>query len=271
MGPSYKTKIQQKRGLGTKGAYIPWIKVGEFSNMGHSSRIKGLISGREHHFHSNLEAGLFYMLDLNPKVSDIREQFPLLDINLAKEIALQAGIKYPHISDNEPHILTTDFLIDFNDNRQLAITIKPIQNITKRQLELFEIERRYWEANEIKWIIATESELASRNYSLNCKDMHNCLRGFIQEDFQDELLQDIKTQIVDLHPNLSELTIPKFSSYIDNELGLTFGTTLRFIKSLIAKGLIQTNLETSITKIKIEHMTLKFNHETAIGKSDLAA
>lgn len=273
MGPSYKSKINQKRGMGTKGEYIPWIKVHEFPSKGNSSRPPGFITKREHHFLSNLEAGLFYVLDLNPNISDIREQFPLRDLSLIEEICSQSGIRYPKHSKDEPHILTTDFLIDFKDGKQLAITIKPFKDLNSRQLELFEIERRYWEANEISWKLATEEQLPSRIYSLNCKDLHARLRDFLRNDFDDYVLCQIQMKVLDFYPEYPELPIAGFSSKIDKALELKGGTTFMFLKCLIAKGFIVTDLEIPLTKgsVKAKDLKLNFNNETSIGKSDLAA
>lgn len=273
MGPSYKSKINQKRGMGTKGEYIPWIKVHEFSSKGNSSRPLGLKTKRPHHFLSNLESHFFYVLDLHPRVIDIREQFPLLDLSLIEAIYTQAGIRYPNHSKDEPHILTTDFLIDFDDGKQLAIAIKPLKAITPRQLELFEIERRYWEANDIKWKLATEADLPSKNYSLNCKDLHGRLRDFLKKEIEDDLLFEIKCKILDLYGEYPDLVLAKFSSKIDEELTIDPGTTLKFIKCLIAKGYISTDLEIPLAKglVKTKDLKLNFSYETIIRKSDLAA
>jgi len=112
-------------------------------SRGNGHRIKGLKTKRIHHLLSNYERMVFIVLDLNPKIADIREQFPLLDIELARKISSELGIAYPTQSDN--HILTSDFFVDFKDGHKEVITVKPISNINLRQLELFQVERSYWQ------------------------------------------------------------------------------------------------------------------------------
>lgn len=271
MSTSYETKIKQKRGQGIGKSYIPWIKVGEFSGSGNNTRVLGIKTGREHHFLSNFEASLFYIFDLDTEIEDIREQFPLLDLDYAKDIAEEAGIKYPSIEDN--HILTSDYFITYKDGSEIALTIKYLKDISKRQLELFEIERKYWKGKGIEWKIITEREMPSRDLLLNYKDLHSALRGFDADDNSEERIQDIIFNVLEYYDDYSELSLPKFSDIIDSELNISAGSTLRFIKVLIAKGLITTELAEPLTagKRKMKDFKINITNAKDIRKSDLAA
>jgi len=269
----YKTKLKQKRGEGVGKDYVPWIKVGEFSGIGNSTRVLGLKTGREHHFHSNFEASLFYIFDLDDDIEDIREQFPLLDIELAKELAEEAGIRYPSNTNDDNHVLTSDYFITYKDGNEIALTIKYLKDITKRQLQLFEIERQYWKGKGIDWKIITEKEMPSRELLLNYKDIHSALRGFNAEDNSEEWIQRIIVSVLEYYEDNSNLSIPKFSDIIDSELNFTVGSTLRFIKVLIAKGLITTDLTEPLTssKRKVKDLNFKITNAKDLRKSDLAA
>lgn len=50
--------IKEGRGQGEGSNYIPWLKVGDFSSLGRSHRIRDTKSGRIHHFFSDLEKKL---------------------------------------------------------------------------------------------------------------------------------------------------------------------------------------------------------------------
>ena len=65
--------------------------IHDFPSLGMISRVLGKIMGRIHHLLSNMERSYFYILDWSDKVSDIREQYPLLDIAVVLEIADKAG------------------------------------------------------------------------------------------------------------------------------------------------------------------------------------
>ena len=117
--------------------------------------------GRVHHLMSNNELAYFYVLDWSEVVTDIREQYPLLDLELAVELAAQAGIKYPtDKASGYPYVLTCDFMIS-TVNGLMARTIKMTAELSNaRTLEKLEIERRYWKEKNIDWKIITEKEIS---------------------------------------------------------------------------------------------------------------
>ena len=133
------------RGQGEGVDYLPWISIHDFSSKGLSSRVYGHKSRRIHHFLSWNELYFFYILEWSDKVLDIREQFPLLDMELAIDVAQRAGVKYPrNNASGFPYLLTCDFMIT-TENGLKARTIKSISDLkNKRTLEKLEIERRYW-------------------------------------------------------------------------------------------------------------------------------
>lgn len=273
MATSYETKRKQKRGEGRGIDYIPWIKVREFSGSGNSTRVLGIKSGREHHFLSNFEASLFYIFDLDNDIEDIREQFPLLDIELAKELAEEAGIRYPSNTKDDNHVLTSDYFLTYTDGREVALTIKYLKDLSVRQLELFEIERRYWNKKGVQWKIITEKEMPSKDLLLNYKDIHSALRGFKVDDNSEEGNQKIFRHVKESYEDHSDLPLPKFSDIIDSELNISVGSTLKFIKVLIAKGLITLDLTEPLTsgKRKMKDLNFKITNAKDVRKSDLAA
>ena len=82
------------RGKGQGRHYKPWIGVLEFSSRGRSRRVAGVKTGREHQLFSDVEWGLFLLLEWARNVIDIREQFPL-DRELTLEIAAMLRIRHP--------------------------------------------------------------------------------------------------------------------------------------------------------------------------------
>ena len=100
---------------------------------------------RLHHFLSNLELSQFHIFEWSDVVIDIREQFPLLDRELAMGIAERIKVRYPlNIKSRTPMVLTTDFMITTIINgrkKYIARTVKPAILLKKlRTIEKFEIE-----------------------------------------------------------------------------------------------------------------------------------
>lgn len=106
---------------------------------------------RVHHFLSDIEVALFYVLDWHDAVSDIREQFPL-DREETQEIASRLGAGYPVDRHTRvPLVMTTDFLVDSSidgSTRRVAYAVKPSKALAEartavRTAEKLEIERHY--------------------------------------------------------------------------------------------------------------------------------
>ena len=112
---------------------------------------------RQYEFLSDLERDYFYLLEFSDVVDDIREQYPLLQME--ETLLISEG----HPIDprtQEPIVMTTDFIVTTNGNKNtnVARTIKYKNDLAnERVLEKFEIERVYWERQGIDWVIVTES------------------------------------------------------------------------------------------------------------------
>jgi len=167
-----KNENKFKKGLGQGEGihYQPWIRTHDQYSTGNKSKTLGLLVKREHHFLSNLERDVFYMIEFQDRVVDIREQFALKNVELAKRIAKEIGVKYPPpVEGDEDFFLTTDFLItvrnDDNSIGYMARTVKPsdVLNDSKKQkriMEKFEIERLYWKSHNVDFKIYTDQSFS---------------------------------------------------------------------------------------------------------------
>jgi len=159
----YRKYLREGRGQGVGSDYTPWLLVQDFPSKGMVSRVQGAKTGRVHHLMSNLETSFFFILDWSDEVVDIREQYPLLDLRQAIEIAEQAKIRYPYDPQSGfPYIMTSDFYIE-TINGPTVITIKTSSDLENpRVREKLEVERRYWQSRNVIWKVATENEINIR-------------------------------------------------------------------------------------------------------------
>ena len=93
--------LSEGRGQGTGKDYIPFVMIHDIPSKGICTRVTGTTVGRVHHLLSRNELAFFYILDYDTAVVDIREQFPLLDMDdpldlvPVIELAESLGIIYP--------------------------------------------------------------------------------------------------------------------------------------------------------------------------------
>lgn len=159
----YEKWIKENRGAGEKAKYKPWLTIQDVPSEGRVSRLLGIKTERQHDFFSDNETNYFYIVEFSDLTIDIKEQFPLLPREETIIIAEELSINHPvDPFSKEPIVITSDFLItikDKNNQKIISRTIKQCSDLQKRQLEKFEIERRYWQKRNVDWGIVTEREI----------------------------------------------------------------------------------------------------------------
>lgn len=159
-----KRWLKEGRGTGEGRFYIPWLKIQDFSSKGRCHRIPDWKNGRLHHLFSDFEERVFYLYSWSEKVTDIREQYPLLPIEETLDIAQNLGIRRPESRKTScPVVLTTDFLLTVPDStgkKYIARTAKySSELLNPRAIKKLEIERQYWAARNVDWAVVTETDL----------------------------------------------------------------------------------------------------------------
>ncbi|HHB2483407.1 TPA: TnsA endonuclease N-terminal domain-containing protein [Bacillus cereus] len=237
--------IGEGRGLGEGSEYLPWITVNDFPSNGIVSRELGLKTKRMHHFLSRLEYNYFLLLDFSKDVIDIREQYPLLDLELAMEIAKEKKIKYPTDSkSNTPYVMSTDFIITINENhceKIIARTVKPSNELEKKRVqEKFEIERCYWEQKNIDWGIITEKDIPLPLVN-NLKRIRNANIVISYPTLTKEIIDLLEKFVV--YINKSTVCLEHSLEVFTRENSLKNGTVLTFFNFLVFHHVIKINLQ----------------------------
>ena len=223
-------------GQGEGANYQPMIHVQDFPSRGWRYREYSWKTGRQHDYLSSPELKYHYIFDWPEAVLDIREQFPLLPIEHTIEIAEMCGIRHPSDrATKEPVVMTTDFLIKLQQpigSIEKAITIKPAKDLNKRTVEKFEIERRFYQAKGIHWVIGTENEIDEVLVE-NIKWVHkfqdvSSLAPIMDKDVRYIGIK-LTRMVIDGKASLNELALK-----CDKQLGLEMGQSLVIARHLIA-------------------------------------
>jgi hypothetical protein len=234
---SMKRKLREKRGQGVLEQYKPWLVIQDVPSKGVVSRIKGWKTNRIHHMLSEtLETAYFYTAEWDEDVLDIREQYPLLPLEKTLFIASKLGIQHPvHPKTKEPIVMTADFMLTLRKDDEVyfkAITIKSIEELTKREIEKFEIARRFFADDNIPLTLVTDKEI-NKELAANVKWVHKArdLRDYrvITSDLLDRVAPILTKEVLKEIEPLSRIT-----ASVDKKLGLPWGTSLSIAKHLIA-------------------------------------
>ncbi|MFV0480404.1 MAG: TnsA endonuclease N-terminal domain-containing protein [Campylobacteraceae bacterium] len=253
----YNIWVKNKFHLKQRSDYAPFIKINEISSKGTSHRILGFITKREHHLFSDLELKVFLLLDWSLNAKDIREQYPLV-LHSTKEIAKNCGAPHPKLLNGKSHIMTTDFFVDYlhnNEIKKIAIQAKYSGQLDdKRTIEKLEIERRYWQENNIEWKIVTEKDLPMIKVS-NLMLLHEF--STTSPDF--DIDTEINTFRNGIYSTNGQKSIIELTKCIDSSYSLPIGTSLRNLKILLSKKYIL--FDTNIPFLELTCKDLVINNE----------
>ena len=180
----YADLIKEGRGQGRGRYYIPWLYAARVTSMGKASEIRGRITGRDHQLLSDIERAAFHTLDRRHDVLDIREGLPLLPVEFTWDLASDLGVRVPYRTSTKFHVMTTDFVISYED-RQLAVAVKSEEQFvtSSRVGELLAIEQAYWKEVGVDFEIWTNDVLTSQMlYTLDVLYAHRRLPDEISNE-----------------------------------------------------------------------------------------
>jgi hypothetical protein len=228
--------IKQGRGSGQGANYQPWLRTQDVSSLGFTNRVPGWKTAREHHLLSNLERDVFYVLEWEPSILDIREQYPLLPLDLTLSIAEKLGIAHPkEPGTRQPVVMTTDFLISQSrmpSPVDTAICVKPSAELeSERVQQKLAIEQVYWKSRAIGWVVWTERDIPEA-LAFNVRWLHD----YLDVSGIPDATEMVKGQVAQLVSALlaEGMTLAKAACVADDRLGLLAGTSLSLVRYFIA-------------------------------------
>nr|WP_026682637.1 heteromeric transposase endonuclease subunit TnsA [Priestia megaterium] len=257
--------LKEKRGQGTGKDYKPWLQVQDIASKGRSTRTIGHTTQRVHHLLSDLQLYYFYLLEFDENVTDIREQYPLLDFH-DMNIQVDEGLtkKLFDTKTQVPHIFTVSFLVtrkaENGEHYYQARIIKQSQELEKNAtLQRLELQRRYFEKKGIEFGIVTEKEI---NKQL-ARNIGWALNSYDIQDYPSLImnLPHLKRDMVQYLSNKVH-TFQSIFHRLEREYNLDEGLGLILFKHLIANKEISMNLNKKIyLNNKVENYHVEFTGE----------
>lgn len=232
-------RLAEGRGQGRGHSYKPWLLIHDVPSLGLASRVKSPLNGRTYHLLSQLETDWLYAFHAMRNLVDVREQYPLLELDETLQIADGLGIPHPaEPRTKEPCVVTTDFLLTFADGIRevdMAVAIKYSTDLSSpRTLEKLEIERVYWSARKITWRIWTEKELP-RALVKNMRWLHTHMDLPASGEFTAEEVKRIR-MMMEPAVDQGKRSLVEITKECDDRLGLHPGAALCVARHLIGTG-----------------------------------
>lgn len=160
--------VKKGRGKGRYEAYSPWITTQDCHSHTARFRVPCKRLNRLIHCLSNGERLACLALEWNPRVVEIREQFPLAPIDTL-DICSELNLIHPHVQGKNI-VMTTDFLVTLLDeegNESLyAFQVKENEaELDKPRVNAkLTIEQKYWERKGIPWSVVLSSNMKGPRY-----------------------------------------------------------------------------------------------------------
>lgn len=229
--------LNEGRGQGVGKDYLPWNYTYNYSSKGRATRLYGLKTGRIHHLHSDNQYRAFLLFEFSSNVNDIRESFPLLDVD--EVIDDKENLRFDKFMDKEteePYVLITNLLLTVKDangkEENIARTIKNTTELKRKiTFEKLEIERRYWQYKGIDWKVITEKQLP-RQLAKNIEWVRETMLQGSEGQLDKDGLSIIMLRF--LLEN-DEIPIKEVLKLFENAEGLPKGSGLFLFRYLIAK------------------------------------
>lgn len=254
-----KEKVLSRQGEGAN--YKPSTRINSFGSKGRCTRIFSPKTNRIHHLLSDNQLRFFLIVEDNPNVLDIRESFPLIDLNEVIDDKNDLAFdKFVNKETGEQMVMTTSFLLTIKEaDGSKSYKARAVRNSSelekKLTIEKYEIEKRYWTALGIEWRLVTDRDLS--DYKQYCKNIQWFRETLIDNG---ECVEDKSKLVEELFyylQNNRRIIIKEALKSFEKDFELQNGVGLYILRYLIALRKIKVDLKQEINiDLKIQDLVL---------------
>ncbi|MFM0304747.1 TnsA endonuclease N-terminal domain-containing protein [Paraburkholderia sediminicola] len=104
--------LKEGRGIGDGPDYVPGRTLRELRGIGRMHRFACIrCGGRQIVLPSDMALSVFLEEHWDPATSDLKDHYPLCDVEQTRRIAEKLGLRHPSLTDGSPAILITSLLV----------------------------------------------------------------------------------------------------------------------------------------------------------------
>jgi hypothetical protein len=250
---NHHNRLVDGRGQGRGKEYVPFIQANDnkVASEGWLTRTIGWKAERIHHTLSRHEYEYLLVQEWSDIIVETREQYPL-SFELTQKIASKLNIVHP-FHDGGDVVMSTDFMHSYyNKHGELVDeprTVKPVSKLSKRTIELFEIERRYYKELGMTWKIIYDTPkpvnlIQNIDWLYDAKRLN---RPGIDADVVKLVQEPLLNMLMELGLKHS---ISKACLMADSKLGLENGSSMFIMKHMLANKMWVTDMNQLIRESK---------------------
>ncbi|MGF6605798.1 hypothetical protein OKW45_000698 [Paraburkholderia sp. WSM4175] len=160
--PYLRPRIRRGLGVGSLAAYNAWRNINNSGVKGTASCVKGIRVGRRYEILDERARTYFFLLERIQEITDIREAWPILDINGTLQLCSKFRVNHPQ-HDIFPEPICVDFLISERGPeglkfRAVALVRNPAR-MTVRDQRLKQVAQQWCNDRGIDWSLVETSAL----------------------------------------------------------------------------------------------------------------
>lgn len=226
--------------------HIPGVTVQKFSSQGQVWRVYCRTTGRVHVYFSKLEYMTHLILDLNPYIIDIKDQYSH-DLTVSIEQAVKLGINHIPQKSKEKEQITTDIVVVFAGvdgapDHTVAIYVKYVVFFENyRTVEKLQLERESIAQTGVPLFIASEETINETMWkSIDWMATVNT------EHMEGEATVEYATEIHEILQDYPDEKLTTVLNQLDQQKGVPDGYYLREFKCLLQYGLLSFDLTKNV-------------------------
>lgn len=161
--PAYlRSRVRRGFGIGAGARYRSWCQIRGSGGKGTAAYIHGIKIDRPYQLLTEKEIAYFYLTERLRSVVDIREHWPILDLDRTLQLSQECKVNHP-LRNGVPEPVTLDFLVtELTDNGPMyrAANLSPgVANLSARSGQLLRLQQLWCIENGISWFRVDTSQL----------------------------------------------------------------------------------------------------------------
>lgn len=239
---------KEGRGTGQGSAYVPGRALRDMPGAGRLHRFVCSRCGvRQIVLPSDVELAAFLLEYWDPLTSDLREHFPILEVDRTIRIAELLDVRHPALRDGSPTILMTSLMLSKHSaggHRQLAVDVVSSLEAQRSPSDANQIKREYWRRLGIDHRIEYSSGLNSYK-AMHMNSLFNVAESIVNHGIS-RVQRSAQRAVLNQFKRRAGSTLLALCHEAADANGLARPITVAAMRELIALGIVECSFDVPV-------------------------